>query len=60
MKVIKRVAHTGLQASRPRPYRRPEAAADVALISMVGEGLLHRQGIGTRYFTAVAEERLTW
>jgi hypothetical protein len=30
MKVIKRIAHAGLKASRPRPYRRLEAAGDIA------------------------------
>jgi aspartate kinase len=48
-------AREGLKASRPRPYRRIEAVADIALISIVGEGLRERQGIAARCFTAVAE-----
>lgn len=48
-------AHEGLKASRPRPYRRVEVVADIALISIVGEGLLQRQGIAAQCFTAVAE-----
>lgn len=47
-------AHEGLKASRPRPYRRIEAVADIAPISIVGEGLLQRQGIAAQCFTAVA------
>jgi aspartate kinase len=47
-------AHEGLKASRPRPYRRIQAVADVALINIVGEGLLQRQGIAAQCYTAVA------
>jgi bifunctional aspartokinase / homoserine dehydrogenase 1 len=47
-------AHEGLKASRPRPYRRIETVTDIALISIVGEGLLQRQGIAAQCFTAVA------
>lgn len=48
-------AREGLKASRPRPYRRIEAVADIALISIVGEGLLQRKGIAAQCFTAVAQ-----
>jgi aspartate kinase len=47
-------ARDGLQACRPRPYRRIDVVTDIALISIVGEGLLHRQGIAAQCFTAVA------
>jgi len=39
----------------PRPYRRLERIQDVALVGIVGEGLLRRKGIAARCFTAVAE-----
>jgi len=38
----------------PRPYRRLEKVQDVALVGIVGEGLLRRKGIAGRCFTAVA------
>lgn len=44
-----------LMAMRPRPFRRIEVQRDVALIGLVGEGLLRRQGIAARCFAAVAE-----
>ncbi len=40
---------------RPRPYRKLEKTEDVALVSLVGEGLGTRKGIAARCFTAVAE-----
>lgn len=43
-----------LMAMRPRPFRRIEVQRDVALIGIVGEGLLRRQGIAARCFSAVA------
>ncbi len=39
----------------PRPYRRLEKVQDVALVAIVGEGLLRRKGIAGRCFMAVAE-----
>jgi len=39
----------------PRPYRRLEKVQDVALVGIVGEGLLRRKGIAGRCFTAVAK-----
>jgi aspartate kinase len=39
----------------PRPYRRLEKVQDVALVGIVGEGLLRRKGIAARCFTAVAD-----
>ncbi len=43
-----------LRELRPRPYRRLEKIEDVALVSLVGEGLGRRKGIAARCFTAVA------
>jgi aspartate kinase len=51
-------ADRGYQAIRglsPKPYRRLEKVQDVALVGIVGEGLLHRKGIAGRCFMAVAE-----
>jgi len=44
-----------LKGLRPRPYRRLEKIQDVALVGIVGEGLLRRKGIAGRCFTAVAK-----
>lgn len=44
-----------LQQISPRPYRKLEKIDDVALISLVGEGLGKRKGIAAQCFTAVAE-----
>jgi aspartate kinase len=44
-----------LSAAKPRPYRRLERVENVALVGIVGEGLLRRKGIAGRCFTAVAE-----
>ena len=43
-----------LMSLRPRPFRRIEKIADVALISIVGEGLSRKKGIAAQCFTAVA------
>jgi len=43
-----------LQGLTPRPFRRLEKIVDVALVGIVGEGLLRRKGIAARCFTAVA------
>lgn len=47
--------YDALKGLRPRPFRRLEKVEDVALVGMVGEGLLRRKGIAGRCFTAVAE-----
>ncbi len=47
--------HHALQGLSPKPYRRLEKVEDVALVGIVGEGLLRRKGIAGRCFTAVAE-----
>ena len=39
---------------QPRPFRRLEKVEDIALVCIVGEGLLQRKGIAARCFTAVA------
>ncbi len=44
-----------LKGLSPRPYRRLEKVQDVALVGIVGEGLLRRKGIAARCFTAVAK-----
>lgn len=43
-----------LEDISPRPYRQVEINDDVALISIVGDGLLHQQGVAARCFSAVA------
>ncbi len=47
-----------LMSMKPRPFRRLETVADVALIGIVGEGLSSRAGIAARCFTAAAECRV--
>ena len=44
-----------LTAISPRPYRTIETTDDLALISIVGEGLFQKKGIAARCFTAVSE-----
>jgi len=39
---------------KPRPYLRIEKLEHVALIVIVGEGLLKKKDVAARYFTAVA------
>jgi aspartate kinase len=39
----------------PRPYRKVEKCDDVALVGIVGDGLLKRKGIAARCFTSVAQ-----
>lgn len=43
-----------LMSLRPRPFRGIRKVNDVALISIVGEGLSRKKGIAARCFTAVA------
>jgi aspartate kinase len=45
-----------LKGLSPRPFRRLEKVQNVALVGIVGEGLLHRRGIAGRCFTAVAKQ----
>jgi len=44
-----------LKTLRPKPFRRLEPVEDIALISIVGEGLLRQKGIAANCFAAVAE-----
>lgn len=44
-----------LQEISPKPYRMLERIEDVALVSLVGEGLGRRKGIAALCFTAVAD-----
>jgi len=43
-----------LKELRPKPYRKLEKIEDVALVSLVGEGLGKRKGIAAACFSAVA------
>ncbi len=43
-----------LAAIAPRPYRKVETADDVALISIVGDGIHSKKGIAAKCFAAVA------
>ena len=47
-----------LKSLRPRVFRRLEKVDDVALVSIVGEGLAKREGIAARCFAAVAACRV--
>ena len=47
-------ARLALKELKPRPYRRLEKLEHVALIGIVGEGLLKKKGVAARCFTAVA------
>lgn len=44
-----------LKELRPRPYRRLEKIEELALVSLVGEGLGKRKGIAARCFRAAAD-----
>ena len=47
-------ARLALKELKPRPYRRIKKLEHVALLGIVGEGLLKKKGIAARCFTAVA------
>jgi aspartate kinase len=47
-----------LASLRPKPYRRLEKIDDVAMVSIVGEGLLRSKGIAARCFAAVAAHNI--
>lgn len=51
-------ARQALMGIRPRPFRKADRLEDVALIGIVGDGLLRREGIAARCFTAVADCRV--
>jgi aspartokinase len=41
---------------QPRPYRKLVKVTDVALVGIVGAGILRRKGIAAKCFTAVAQQ----
>ena len=47
-----------IKGLNPRPYRRLEKVRNVALVGIVGKGLLRRKGIAGRCFTAVAKQNI--
>ncbi len=49
------ISQAAIQKIKPRPYRRTEKNRNVALISIVGEGLHHHKGVAAKCFTAVSE-----
>jgi aspartokinase len=50
--------YNALKSLKPRPYQRIEKLENVALVSIVGDGLVHQKGIAARCFTAVASCRI--
>lgn len=48
-------AHACIRKIRPRPFRKTAERVDVALVSIVGEGLHRNRGIAARCFTAVSD-----
>ncbi|NTV59141.1 MAG: aspartate kinase, partial [Deltaproteobacteria bacterium] len=51
-------AYQAVQLLSPKPYRSLVKIQDVALVGIVGKGLLRRKGIAARCFTAVAERNV--
>ena len=47
--------YDALKALKPKPYSRIERLEHIALIGLVGQGLLQRKGIAAKCFTAVAK-----
>ncbi len=46
--------HKSIQKIKPSPYRKSVVIADVALVSIVGEGLHKNRGVAAKCFTAVS------
>ncbi len=46
--------HKSIQSIAPSPYRKTTVISDVALVSIVGEGLHQNRGIAAKCFTAVS------
>ncbi len=46
--------HKSIEKIKPSPYRKSAVIADVALVSIVGEGLHRNRGIAAKCFTAVS------
>ncbi len=51
-------AYLALKRIKSKPYQQLEKLTDVALITIVGEGLLHRTGIAAQCFGAVAHNNV--
>ncbi len=47
--------HQSIQKIQPLPFEKSSIIADVALVSIVGEGLQHSRGIAAKCFTAVSD-----
>ncbi len=47
--------YQALKSIKPRPYQGIETLDNVAMLGIVGEGLLHHKGVAAKCFTAVAE-----
>lgn len=47
--------HSSIQKIRPRPYRSSSTVTNVALVSIVGEGLQTNRGVAAKCFTAVSD-----
>ncbi|MFO7460388.1 MAG: ACT domain-containing protein, partial [Desulfatiglandales bacterium] len=45
-----------IRGMQPRPYRKLVKVTDVALVGIVGAGILRRKGIAAKCFTAVAQQ----
>jgi aspartate kinase len=50
--------YRALQGLKPRPYRKLVKVQHVALVGIVGEGILRRKGVAARCFSAVAERNV--
>lgn len=50
-----KAGHNVLKCLNPRPYQRLEKVEDIALIGIVGDGLVRHKGVAARSFTAVAD-----
>jgi aspartate kinase len=48
-------AYHAIKGLSPRPYRRLEKIQDIALVGIVGKGLLRHKGVAGRCFMAVAK-----
>lgn len=51
-------AYQAVRLMSPRPYRHMDRIQNVALVGIVGKGLLRQKGIAARCFTAVAERNV--
>lgn len=50
--------HQVLKSLSPKPYQRLEKVEDIALVGIVGDGLVRHKGVAARCFTAVAEQNI--